>query len=156
MTAPRRCLWNLGRTASSSVSYRVDAAPVPARRGWPRALGLSIVKHIVQAHGGEVWMKSELAIGHDVFSSRCPRDDSVEAQSQGCIKLFILAPRGNEWVRGPRRGGRFRKLDAALSAILDPATGGDIFLSRSAKVCDTSPRNEKLSMKTNRLLFVST
>jgi two-component system phosphate regulon sensor histidine kinase PhoR len=41
--------------------YRVDRAR--ARETGGTGLGLAIVKHIVQAHGGEVWLKSELGQG---------------------------------------------------------------------------------------------
>jgi signal transduction histidine kinase len=41
--------------------YRVDRAR--SRDTGGTGLGLAIVKHIVQAHGGEAWVKSELQKG---------------------------------------------------------------------------------------------
>jgi two-component system phosphate regulon sensor histidine kinase PhoR len=41
--------------------YRVDRAR--SRESGGTGLGLAIVKHIVQAHGGEAWVKSELGKG---------------------------------------------------------------------------------------------
>jgi two-component system phosphate regulon sensor histidine kinase PhoR len=41
--------------------YRVDRAR--SRESGGTGLGLAIVKHIVQAHGGEAWVKSELQKG---------------------------------------------------------------------------------------------
>jgi two-component system phosphate regulon sensor histidine kinase PhoR len=41
--------------------YRVDRAR--SRETGGTGLGLAIVKHIIQAHGGEVWLKSELGVG---------------------------------------------------------------------------------------------
>ncbi len=53
--------------------YRVDRAR--SRETGGTGLGLAIVKHIVQAHGGEVWVKSDLGAG-STFSFSLPREDS--------------------------------------------------------------------------------
>jgi two-component system, OmpR family, phosphate regulon sensor histidine kinase PhoR len=45
--------------------YRVDRAR--SRESGGTGLGLAIVKHIVQAHGGEAWVKSELQKGASFF-----------------------------------------------------------------------------------------
>ena len=45
--------------------YRVDRAR--SRDTGGTGLGLAITKHIVQAHGGEVWLKSELGQGSEFF-----------------------------------------------------------------------------------------
>jgi len=45
--------------------YRVDRAR--SRDTGGTGLGLAIVKHIVQAHGGEVWLQSELDVGTTFF-----------------------------------------------------------------------------------------
>jgi two-component system phosphate regulon sensor histidine kinase PhoR len=55
--------------------YRVDRAR--SRETGGTGLGLAIVKHIVQAHGGQVWVKSELNEG-STFSFTVPKHDSLE------------------------------------------------------------------------------
>src|SRR5262249_5402254 len=50
--------------------YRVDRAR--SRESGGTGLGLAIVKHIVQAHGGEAWVKSELQKGSE-FHFTIPR-----------------------------------------------------------------------------------
>lgn len=45
--------------------YRVDRAR--SRESGGTGLGLAIVKHIIQAHGGEVWLKSDLGAGSTFF-----------------------------------------------------------------------------------------
>ena len=49
--------------------FRVDRAR--SRETGGTGLGLAIVKHIVQAHGGEVWLKSEVGAG-STFSFTLP------------------------------------------------------------------------------------
>jgi len=67
--------------------YRVDRAR--SRETGGTGLGLAIVKHIVQAHGGEVWVKSELGKG-STFSSPFPKLDHVTSSSDGGLHSALL------------------------------------------------------------------
>jgi two-component system phosphate regulon sensor histidine kinase PhoR len=55
--------------------FRVDK--IHTRLGGGFGLGLAIVKHIVHAHGGQIYLKSELKSG-TVFTVRLPRQVSEE------------------------------------------------------------------------------
>jgi two-component system phosphate regulon sensor histidine kinase PhoR len=56
--------------------YRVDRAR--SRESGGTGLGLAIVKHIVQAHGGEAWVKSELQKGA-IFYFNLPKKPAPSA-----------------------------------------------------------------------------
>ncbi len=55
--------------------YRVDRAR--SRDSGGTGLGLAIVKHIVQAHGGEAWVKSELQKGSQFHSHNSKKSRSA-------------------------------------------------------------------------------
>ena len=54
--------------------YRVDKDR--ARSSGGSGIGLAIVKHIVQLHGGSVWAESQLGMGTAVFFTIPRRDGS--------------------------------------------------------------------------------
>jgi two-component system phosphate regulon sensor histidine kinase PhoR len=61
--------------------YRVDRAR--SRESGGTGLGLAIVKHIVQAHGGEAWVKSEMQKGATFHFTLPKKTAPVVAQSAG-------------------------------------------------------------------------
>ena len=63
--------------------FRVDKAR--SRETGGTGLGLAIVKHIVQTHGGEVWVESEVGHGTTFFFS-VPLPDQAEARPAAEIK----------------------------------------------------------------------
>jgi two-component system, OmpR family, phosphate regulon sensor histidine kinase PhoR len=54
--------------------YRLDRAR--SRETGGTGLGLAIVKHIVQAHGGEVWVRSEVGQGTTFFFTLLPQESN--------------------------------------------------------------------------------
>src|SRR4030095_15465353 len=58
--------------------YRVDRAR--SRETGGTGLGLAIVKHIVQGHGGEVWVKSELETGTTFFFTLIADDEPLSGE----------------------------------------------------------------------------
>jgi two-component system, OmpR family, phosphate regulon sensor histidine kinase PhoR len=63
--------------------YRVDRAR--SRESGGTGLGLAIVKHIVQAHGGEAWVKSEMQKGATFHFTLPIKPASTSAQAAGSL-----------------------------------------------------------------------
>jgi two-component system phosphate regulon sensor histidine kinase PhoR len=63
--------------------FRVDKAR--SRETGGTGLGLAIVKHIVQTHGGEVWVESEVGQGTTFFFS-VPLPEQADLKSSAEIK----------------------------------------------------------------------
>jgi len=70
--------------------YRVDKARSRDQGG--TGLGLAIVKHIVQAHGGEVWVKSELGRGSVFFFTLPDKPPSEAPENSEDTRHLALAP----------------------------------------------------------------
>jgi signal transduction histidine kinase len=62
--------------------YRADASDTAVAGV---GLGMSIVKHIVEAHGGKIWMESEVGRGTTVrFTLPLIAGSGVETETQAC------------------------------------------------------------------------
>ena len=68
--------------------YRVDRAR--ARESGGTGLGLAIVKHIVQAHGGEAWVKSELQKGTAFFFTLPQKADPAPPAGRPVCRDFLM------------------------------------------------------------------
>lgn len=62
--------------------YRVDRAR--SREAGGTGLGLAIVKHLIRAHGGEAYVKSEVGVGSE-FSVKLPIDNCTIAAEENVL-----------------------------------------------------------------------